>query len=191
LDILQDLIEESIMSSDAYDRCLYDMPRAALYLAWFGLTEQQTLDLLKSDVLDDGVIVDGTKIPVPPSVASALIQCRDSDGYYMVSRGVRMRPYKPTEYLMRSWSSPRLTPATMRTMITNLNNIMDKRYSLTYNVVRQSGIFYRAFMLECNSKVFDFGDKDFMRKVFCCKSDSNEQIRRRLKAYDNYKQLFQ
>lgn len=95
-----------------------------------------------------------------------------------------------SEYLIRTERNPQIDLDNMRGMLYRLNAIAGRVYSLRYDVVYISGIFYRAYRLECESSSFDLDDPEFASKVFC--EDLNNKAKRvaRVRDYKLYKQLF-
>ena len=68
--------------SECYDETLFDLPAVILYLAWFGLTEEQIINFPKEDVLDDGVMINGEKTEMPFEILQVFKRLRDAEGYY-------------------------------------------------------------------------------------------------------------
>ena len=155
LGMLHQAIQDSIKVSECYDETLFDLPAVILYLAWFGLTEEQIINFPKEDVLDDGVMINGEKTEMPFEILQIFKRLRDAEGYYQQARGVIFRAY-----------------------------------SLRYNVIHQSGIFYRAHLLECESTQFNLEDPVFASKVFCEDLSSKVKHTARIRDYKLYKQLF-
>jgi hypothetical protein len=154
------------------------------------LSEEQIINYPKEDVLDDGIIVNGKKIEVPLAVLQVLKRLRDSNGYYQQAKGLIFRKYVYSDNLIRTERNSTITISMMQGLVNRLNALMNHAYSLRYGVVRQSGIFYRAYLLECESTQFNLDDPEFVSKVFC--EDLSSTVRRtaRIRDYKLYKQLF-
>ena len=80
-------------------------------------------------------------------------------------------------------------------LVARANKVMDGEYSLELNMIRQSGIFFRAYQLECDSVKFDLSDPVFASKVFC--EDFTGKTKKfkvahlsRIQDFKLYKQLF-
>lgn len=195
INMLREAIEDTIKIAESYDETLYDLPAAILYLAWYGLTEEQIINFRKDAVLEDGIMVDGAKIEVPFGIMQVFSRLRDTDGYFQQARGVIFHKYVASDYLIRTERKAKITVDNLRTFLYRFNKISDRRYSLSYDVVHQSGIFFRAHILECESTKFDLNNPAFASKVFCEKfsNESYEDYRRlrvRIKDYRLYKKLF-
>ena len=78
----------------------------------------------------------------------------------------------------------------IRDRLYRFNNITGRAYSLRYDVAHQSGIFYRAYLLEGEGGTFDLTDPDFASMVFC--EDLHESTKRnaKIKDYQIFKRLF-
>lgn len=103
IQILHRAIREFIMESPAYDEAEFDCDAAALYLAWFGLTDEQIKAYRKADVLDDGIMINGTKHTLPPEILNIFLRLRDSKGYYTHGGddGLIFHAYEESDRLIR------------------------------------------------------------------------------------------
>jgi hypothetical protein len=187
---LHKAIQDSIRVSECYDSTLYDLPASILYLAWYGLDEEEVIHYERDDVLDNGIMVRGEKIEVPFNVLQVLTRLRDAAGYYQQARGVIFHSYVCSNNLIRTERNGEVSLAQLQGLVNRLNNLMDKTYSLRFNVIHQSGIFYRAYLLECESTQFNLDDPVFASKVF--HEDLSDKVKRtaRIRDYKLYKQLF-
>lgn len=193
--MLQEAIEDTIKTSESYDETLYDLPATILYLAWYGLTEEQIINFRKDAVLENGIMVDGAEIEIPFNIMQIIRRLRDADGYSQQAKGVIFRKYVASDYLIRTERKDKIEIDNLRTLLYRFNRISDRRYSLRYDVIHQSGIFHRAYMQECTSTNFDLNDAVFASKVFCEKLSSETNAERvklvaRIRDYQLYKQLF-
>lgn len=197
LNHLREKIEDTVKSADRVDETVYDVPSAILYLAWYGLTEEQVLTLPKTAVLEDGIILNGKEIKMPCFVAELLKRLKNAEGFYSKSRGTTfLRKYIYSEHLIRTEDTPKLSVYQLRASLTRMDKVMDHMYSLKFDTVRQSGIFFRAYMLECESNNLNLSDRRIASRVFCedlSPNDGNDpgrRFRQRMKDYALYKQLF-
>lgn len=190
LGMLHQAIQDSIKVSECYDETLFDLPAVILYLAWFGLTEEQIINFPKEDVIDDGVMINGEKTEMPFEILQVFKRLRDAEGYYQQARGVIFRAYVYSDNLIRTERNSKINVSKMQGLVNRLNTLMDGAYSLRYNVIHQSGIFYRAHLLECESTQFNLEDPEFASKVLC--EDLSSKVKRtaRIRDYKLYKQLF-
>lgn len=195
LNHLKAAIEDTILAANRIDDSVFDVPSAVLYLAWFGLTEEQILTLPKTAVDDDGVILNGEKIEMPFFVTDLLTHLRDAEGFETQGRGRIFRKYVYSENLIRTEDSHQLTVFQMRASLSRMDKYSNHEYSLKFDTARQSGIFYRAYMLEQKSSDFNLEDVEFASKVFCenligkNEKDIRKPHRERLRDYALYKQL--
>ena len=167
----------------------YDIPVCIYYCIWFGFTLEQIIEIKASDLVDDGIIVDGKIVYMPRSVVKKLKEYRASDGYYHVGRGLIYRPYVPSEYLMRTYLNDRLNVVNARAMLVRFNKICGNKYSLNFETVYDSGMFYRAYEAEENGLV-DFKTVANRRSYFGNKDSSDTAIAARYAAYQEYKKTF-
>lgn len=190
LAMLQEAINDSVRSSESYDDTLYDLPSAILYLAWYGFTENEIINFRKDAVLEDGIIKGNDKIEMPYEICRLFERLRDADGYYQQARGVIFHKYMYSEYLIRTERNPQIDLDNMRGMLYRLNAIAGRVYSLRYDVAHLSGIFYRAYRLECESSNFNLDDPEFASKIFCEDLNTKAKLTARVRDYKLYKQLF-
>lgn len=197
LNHLREAIEDTVKVADRVDETVFDVPSAILYLAWYGLTEEQVLTLPKTAVLEDGIMLDGKKIEMPYFVTELLNRLKEADGFNTKGKGIIFRKYVYSENLIRTEDSYQLNVFQMRANLSRMDRIMDHAYSLKFDTARQSGIFYRAYMLECESSNLDLSDPVFASRIFCenlyskeNKADPAKRYRQRMRDYALYKQLF-
>lgn len=196
LNHLHNCIKETVKTAARIDDSCWDVPSSILYLAWFGLTEEQVLTLPKTAVLEDGIILDGKKIEMPHFVTELLNRLKDSEGFNTKGKGIIFRKYIYSENLIRTEDSYQLSVFQMRASLSRMDKVTNHMYSLKYDVVYQSGVFYRAYMMECESTDFDLNDVQFASRVFCedltgkNPADPDKPRRERVRDYELYKQLF-
>lgn len=154
---LRDAVENTLLLSKhkmpEKDPDSYLPHMAAVYLMWYGLSDEQIVSLKKSNVSRQGVDVDGKLLVVPEFVSDTLVRYRDSDGYTQQARGLITIHYLPSDYLFRTCRKDRLNKTNIAWFLTDFNKIAEKKYSLMPDVVRKSGNFYRYYMAECESVV--------------------------------------
>lgn len=196
LNHLRFAIDDTKKNCGREDDTYLDVASAILYLAWFGLTEEQIATFPKTGVLEDGIMLDGQKIEMPYFVTELLNNLKNADGFYTKGRGRIFRRYMYSENLIRTEDSYQLSIPQMRANLSRMDSVMGHVYSLKYRVARQSGIFYRAYMLECESRNLDLGDPAVASEVFCenllpdeSKADPIKRYRDRMRDYFLYKQL--
>lgn len=190
LAMLQNAISDSVRAAGNYDDTLFDLPSAILFLAWYGFTEEEIINFRKDAVLEDGVMHGDEKIEMPYEVCRLFERLRDADGYYQQARGLIFHKYMYSEYLIRTERNHQIDLDNMRGMLYRLNSIAGRVYSLRYDVVYLSGVFCRAYRLECESSDFNLSDPAFASKVFCEDLSSKAKLTARVRDYKLYKQLF-
>lgn len=186
---LSEAIKRTIDNSSAYDVTMYDLPAAILYLSWYGLRPEQISEYTKSNVLDDGLIVDGNKVLVPYSVLEIFKRLRDSDGFYKQGRGVIFSQYALSDYLIRSAHSDKLTAQNLRLAVIRFNKVSNGCYSLTCESIYIWGACSRAFNLEHSWGTLDLKDSAVLQKIFG-KDISPDALNSWKKDYLRYKRLF-
>lgn len=195
INMLYEAVKDTIESSECYDPATFDPSAVAIFLSWYGLTREEIADYRKENVHDDGIIVKGEKITPPFPVLHFFTTLRDSEGYYQQAKGVIFHKYPYSEYLIRTRFKDHVKPIDVVNMVARMNKVMDGEYSLELNMVHQSGIFFRAYQLECDSVKFDLDDPVFASKVFC--EDFTGKGKKykvahtsRIQDFKLYKQLF-
>ena len=193
--MLYEAVNDSIQLSECYDSTRFDSAAVAIFLSWYGLTKDEIADYRKENVLDDGIIINGEKITPPFHVLHFFTSLRNAKGYYQQAKGVIFHKYLYSDYLIRTRFNDHIKPIDVVNLVSRLNKVSNGEYSLELNMVRQSGIFFRAYQLECNSVTFDLNDPVFASKVFCedfsgttqkCKVAHTSRVR----DYKLYKRLF-
>ncbi len=174
----------------------FEIHIAILYLAWYGFSWEEVINVKKTDVVDGGVMRSGELIEMAPDVVSFLEKVKASEGYMQKARGDILRKYVPSEYLIRTERSEKLERNTLFAMIKRLNAVCDKRYSLLFETAHWSGVFYRAAQIER-----EYGENEFMRRVrddwkfssevFDAEITSAQKLYNVLKDYKFYKQFFE
>lgn len=192
---VKDTIEYAMEEKSCIDEAAFYPAAAAIFLLWYGLTKQEIVDYLKKDILDDGIMIHGEKIVPPYGVLNMLTLARDSDGYFQRAKADIYHKYPYSEYLIRSRYSHHIKVSGITNLIAHANDVKGGEYSLEPNVIRQSGIFFRAYQMECESVDFNLSDPVFASKVFC--EDFTGESKKykvahtsRIQDFKLYKQLF-
>ena len=188
--MLKEAIDTTVYEADPYDPQIFDVPISILYLAWYGLTEDQIINLRKSDVTESGIILNGIHIIMDGFVVNMLEQLRDSEGYYQQARGRILRKYVYSDYLIRSDRKHQIDLNGLRGILARMNNYSGRRFSLRYDVAYRSGVFYRAYLRECNGVHFDLEDPKCASEIFGENLNVRSKLIATTREYDFYKQLF-
>lgn len=198
INMLYEAVSETIkaaVAGDSRDPDVFLPAAVSIFLTWYGLTLEEITNYRKEDVLDDGIVIKGEKITPPFHVLQFFTAMRDSEGYYQQAKGRIFHRYLYSEYLLRSRYKDHLKVSDVQNLLARINKVMGGEYALEFSMIRQSGIFFRAYLLECNSTSFDLDDPTFASKVFCEDFTGSSRKCRvahlsRIKDYKLYKQLF-
>lgn len=188
--VLKSAIAETVTKSGARYREKYDIPTAILLLAWFGLTEEEIINVRKADLSDSGVMVGDRFISMPEDVMQFLNQVKNSLGYSQQAKGVIFRSYTPSEYLIRTDRADKMTVQSIRPILYRMNKESDCRYSLSYETAYRSGVYFRAYTLECASDSFNLKDPAFAAEVLCTDTSTESKHMAAIGNYNAYKKLF-
>lgn len=195
INMLYEAVKDTIATSECYDPATFDPSAVAIFLSWYGLTKEEIADYRKEDVLDDGILIKGEKITPPFPVLQFFTAMRDAEGYYQQAKRRIFHSYPYSDYLIRTRFKDHVKPIDVVNLVARANKVMDGEYSLELNMIRQSGIFFRAYQLECDSVKFDLSDPVFASKVFC--EDFTGKTKKfkvahlsRIQDFKLYKQLF-
>lgn len=203
LNTLRDAIHKTAKAPMVCDETIYDPQAVILYLAWYGLSEEEILDYLKSDVKDDGIVIRGKKTEIPLDILQVFTRFRDSSGYFQISRGSveAFHKYAFSPYLLRTERADRFNVKMLRAAVSRFNTISEKKYSLSYTVVYQSGVFNRAYQMECDGFQINLNHIDVVIRALCPdfpegKNSLNltpaerSAVLNRLRDYEIYKKLY-
>lgn len=194
---LKDEIDHILHAAAKTDESVFATQISALYMAWCGLTIEETLNLKKSDVGEDSIRV-GDKVINPTGVIMDYIkEYRDADGYLSQARGLIKLKYASTQWLFRTVRAAHIDVRTMRILINKFSTSAagaqesDLALSpLSYYKVYWSGIFSRAYVYECINGPIKSGDKDKIELVFNEKYSTITLANARLNEYQRFKQHF-
>jgi hypothetical protein len=175
--------------SDAVDLAVYDNAVTAAYLAWCGLTQVQAVDLKRTDVLEDTILLEGQELTLPPRIMAHLHQTLDCEGYYRKTASISFHRYLPSEYVLRTNRNDHLTPRRIVSMLDRFSAISDHIFPLRYPVILESGMFFRAYQAERNAETFPIGDLAFAEQVFCRKFRTRQQLISTSHDYELYKMM--
>ena len=183
LSSMQNSINKTLEETECFDKSKYDTATAILYLAWFGVTRKEIVDIKKNDLRAGGVFVGDRFIKLPNEIFSFLSLYAGSDGYYQQAKGVILRKYVESEYLIRTDRCAHLDEGKILANLSRMNAVTKKKYSLTYDTAYDSGLFFRAYMRECEEEDFNI--------ISMADHDLTEDQKMHLaKNYAAYKKLF-
>lgn len=191
IDQLIENIEDSKMSSDAYDTDRFDMAAGVLYLAWYGFTNEEIANAKKADVTKDGVYKSGSLVHMDKYVIKELLKLVDAEGYYQLARGPIFVRYVKTDFLIRTKKADRVKAKALNNVVWRINEVCDQRYSLSLGVVYKSGVFFRAYMEECAGRKLDLKDMGAVGRALKRKITTPMALRSAVNDYLRYKTLFE
>lgn len=189
---LRQAVEKTASMSSSYDMTLYNLPASILYLAWMGLSEEEIVQLKKTDFdWANGVIhLSDRNVEIPKEIQKFFHDFCISDGFYQKARGVIFRKYTESEYFIRSDKMQQLDVVALRSCLYRMNKISGRLYSLSYDTAYQSGAFFRAYMMECSSADFDLSDPVVAADILKENTSSDMLYYSAINNYKFYKRLF-
>lgn len=181
----------------------YDTTKAALYLAWYGFTCKDAINLCTSDlnVEMNSILLRRTNavVTVAPFVMDFLKEYSDSM-FFIDSFTGGQYVYGKGEYLLRSKYTPKLSVGSVFAMIQKLQTaIGDPQYKIGYALCMESGVFNRVYGYEVKHGKFPESKKgvhhspkqlELYYKLFEEGVMTKERLCARLKDYDTYKKAF-
>lgn len=136
--------------------CIY---RCYLWMAFSGLEEPETVEV-KVDEIDFGSMLiehGGKSFELYREAAPAFrMACEATEFKYQHPRYEQIRKRFPGEYLMRGIRSEKIKSTTVRSVIQKA--FKANEIELTYNKIRMSGVFYRAYEAERMGAEVNFDD---------------------------------
>jgi hypothetical protein len=209
-DSLRETVESMILIAiDEYgviDEARYDTEVAAIYLSWFGVSQEDICKIEKRDLTDSGVMVNGKEVYLPDFVSDFLKKYAVSEGFQQQSRGLMMRKYTSTSYLLRTCKTKNdmLSVTNLRTSISHFSEIYNKYqkenddgkdnkkgHQLNLSTIYWSGIYSRAYEYECENGLIQPFDYDTIKKIFGETYDQDRFVaNKRLRSYQAYKKVF-
>lgn len=188
---LQSAIEETLYIADKVDDNVFALQISAIYMAWCGLTAEEALSLLKSDVGENDIRVGDRVVSPVPTIMRYLQEYRDATEYESKGRGILTLKYVPSKYLFRTARSAHLdSTKTLRIMINTFTNSSDGLHTFNYNKVYWSGIFHCAYLYECANGELRDGDIETLGKLFNESYQFVSVANDRLREYRSFKSFF-
>lgn len=188
---LQNAINTTLAIAMKVDNRVYALQISALYLAWCGLTIEETLAMKKADVLEDCIIVGDRRIYPEPKIMEYLFAYREATQYTTQGKGEITRRYPYSEYLFRTAQSYHVTdPKTMRVFIRTFGVSGGEENIYNYDKVYWSGIFKRAYDHECSHGKLTAGNIDALEALFREKYPTHSAAYKRLTEYQQFRDYF-
>jgi hypothetical protein len=198
-DHLQMDITKAVNNSPVIDERQLDTPIAIVYLAWFGATIGEAINVKKSGlgVASNTISMGGRKVAVPESVVQFLVDYAESDGFDSVSHKTRARffKYKDSQALLRSSRAPALLASSVK----NLLAIFSKYYfdredklggKFSYSYVYDSGMYSRIFEYEQQNGMVNTKDLMLVSNLFCEEVSTRPSANIKMREYKRWKETF-
>lgn len=160
-----DVMIESL--SDAAFKHKYDTFKCALVLCWCGIKPSEIVNVLKVDVVDDGIIYNEQFYPIHnKEVMEFLKRYRDDESYIADYFGRETKIYyQDGERLLRSKNNGELTYVQIRESTSAINVRYGVR-QLSIGKAYESGVFYRMYEDEKINGGFQPSDRERLVKFF-------------------------
>ncbi len=164
---------------------------AAVYLYWYGLTDDEIVSLEKRNVSRSSLTVGDKVIAISDKAGEVLVKYRDSDGYTQKAKGIITLHYLDSDYLFRTYRKTQLRSDNLKWLVADFNRVMDGKCSLMPEVIGKSGRMHRYFMAECESQVTPaLPNRAEAEAFFCEKFSSEKDWQNFVREYSMYKKLY-
>lgn len=184
-------IDSEIEKRDPVDPTIYAAAVSSLILAWYGFAIDAIPEVLKIDVVEDGVLYNGKLTKMHADACRRLQLYRDATSYIHHAAVDTIVNYPYTEYLIRTIQNPHVNKRIIQTQIDGLNKISKGKFSLTYTNIYQSGIFHRLYLKERNNpNILKTSNLADLSDAFGCKIGSANTASRYKRDYAKYKKIF-
>ena len=194
---LQKAIEQVVEYSEVPDEDIFQTTISLIYLAWCGLTKEEACGLLKSDVLEDRILVDGREVFPNKTIMDYLHKYIETDGYNSEgeSSSLRFLYYRRTQYLIRTIKSEYLQTERISYRFVDFTKIPEKNgfeidKEFAYYNIYWSGVFNRAYRWELENGEIQRNDIDTINKVLGVNETVTSTANLSLDNYLAYKQLY-
>ena len=132
--------------------CDFSTLRCAALLVWHGIPVKHLPDILKSDMSNDGSVLDpviGQRVQLSHSIVPYLRDYRDADTFESGKFGGRTVPYKQTRYLFRTYKTEHMTDKQLiNTSSSAIRAVADTGRIFQWARIYDSGIYYRVYEYE-------------------------------------------
>lgn len=192
---LQRSIDDAIYIADRIDEYSFATQIVAIYLAWYGVTAEEAVEIKKADVGEDFIKV-GDRIIRPNSIAMSYIRdyC-NAIGYETQARYVIQVKYLPSQYLLRTTRKEHITPKGLSVLLALFSQYAvdssdSDEATFAYSKIYWSGIYCRAHIYESEYGEIKTKDIDTISRVFRETYSTQRASSRRLKNYQSFKKYF-
>lgn len=154
---LQAILDRSFspVESETVD-CIY---RCYLWMSFSGIEESDTFEVKVDEVNFDSMVIEhgGKSFEIYREAIPAFrMACEATEFKYQHPRYTQIRSRVPGEFLMRGIRSEKIKSTTIRSVIQKAFKASE--VELTYNKIRMSGMFYRAYEVERMGDAVSFDD---------------------------------
>lgn len=181
LDDLNDLME-TVFGKEV---CDFSTFRCAALLVWHGIPVKHLPDILKSDMHNDGSVLDpvtGEMVHLSPKIVPYLIHYRDADTFASGKFGGMTVPYKETQYLFRTYKTAHMTDKQLINTSSNaIKAAADTGRIFQWERIYDSGIYYRVHEYEKQNGNISRNDYELLRDLF--KMDHIDLTKQRQRYY--------
>ena len=203
-DALQDTIDEMLSNSDRRNNDYFATHLCIIYLAWCCVQCEDAIDILKSDVYEDRIVVAGAEIFPNEQILRHLNKYKDMESYEVIThtfaddRGAVTRKYAPSKYLLRTLRRAHFDKADeLRRHLTELSKLPESQglTNFKYEAILQSGIYNRAYAYELTHGSIKVREYDKIERAFGLPpiGDSTEdrtKVNRMLRGYWAFKRHY-
>ena len=167
---LEDAISYKRISTEESDE--YNAVRCAVYLAWYGFTLEEIVNVLKADVNEKYLIVykgkDKVPVQISPKAMQYISKYRNSISYTSAKFGRLVEiSYKKSEYLFRSYKNEKIPKTSINTMLAAISeHHKDVGKKFAHGKIHQSGMFCRARIDEINNGKLNADDQERILRLF-------------------------
>lgn len=181
LDDLNDLME-TVFGKEV---CDFSTFRCAALLVWHGIPVKHLPDILKSDMHNDGSVlnpVTGQRVQLSQSIVPYLLHYRDADTFASGKFGGMTVPYKQTQYLFRTYKTAHMTDKQLINTSSNaIKAAADTGRIFQWERIYDSGIYYRVHEYEKQNGNISRNDYELLRDLF--KMDHIDLTKQRQRYY--------
>lgn len=193
---MQDRINDTLIASGRIDEDIFATQIAMIYLAWSGVKIEDAIQIKKTDVYEDHIVVNGSIIYPNNAIMHFLNEYRDAVGYTSQARHVIYLKYAQSEYLIRTVRRDQLTPKNASFLLAAFSKsfvgLDAKNFdtAFSYAKIYWSGVFHRAYLYECVNGTIQKNDVETINRVFGMNYKDATKANMCLKDYLVYKECF-
>ncbi|MCC8023498.1 MAG: hypothetical protein LIO46_06975 [Clostridiales bacterium] len=188
---LQQALDLALSEYSGIDVREHDVSLALVYLAWFGISIEEALELRKQDLSDTQDIIclpGGVQVPIGEAVMQFLRAYRDCGSYQSGIFGHDATVhYKESPYLIRSIKAAKVSKESAYRALSVFSNLLEEAGSsrrLKYHKIYLSGIYRRLIAYESTHGTVTRKDVAVFETVF--RADYSSSVTQRNKFYNKF-----